>query len=351
MASIREVAKHAGVSIATVSRVVNGVETVAPKLRHDVLQAVEACGYKPAEQRRASLNIALVYAGPFTISSPYDSACVEGIVSAMRESRYDLSVVDIRRDRTGGESLRQLFARKGIAGAIVRCTIDERPLVVEMAQEKLPLVVLGDHFEHEHEHESIAFAYTESEQASREAIEHLVSLGHQRIAFVSCHREDGDHADRLRAYREVLSEHGLLNESLVYRVPPSRRDGGPVLRKLVGSADRPTAVYIADPLIAAGAINEAHHMGVRIPDDLSIVGFDDTDLRHLVYPSMSAVCQDSEELGRSAFNLIRSLIDGGAAAPGSSTLQQAWLEVHGSTGPPPASVERVMPSGSRLPSK
>ncbi|TWT66758.1 Catabolite control protein A [Posidoniimonas polymericola] len=347
MASIREVAKHAGVSIATVSRVVNGVESVAPKLRRDVLQAVEACGYKPAEQRRSASSIALIYAGPFTIGSPYDSACVDGIVSAMRESRYDLSVIDIRRDRAANESFKQVFARKGIAGAIVRCTIEDRPLVVEMAAEQLPIVVLGDHFEHP----TIAFAYTESAQASREAIEHLVSLGHQRIAFVACHREDGDHADRFRAYCDVLTEHQLLNESLVYRVPPSRRDGGPVLRKLVGSADRPTAVYIADPLIAAGAINEAHHMGVRIPDDLSIVGFDDTDLRHLVYPSMSAVCQDSEELGRSAFQLLLGLIDGEGDAESSSTRQQAWLEVHGSTGPPPVNVDRVMPSGSRLPAR
>ncbi|TWT29184.1 Catabolite control protein A [Posidoniimonas corsicana] len=343
MASIRDVARQAGVSIATVSRVVNGVETVAPKLRRDVLQAVEVCGYKPPEQRRAGNGIALVYAGPFTIGSPYDSACVEGIVSAMRESRYDLSVIDVRRDRTDNESMKQLFQRKGLQGAIVRCTLADRPLVIEMAEEGLPLVVLGDHFDHP----SIAFAYTESGQASREAIEYLVSLGHQRIAFVSCHREDGDHADRLRAYRDVLREHGLLDETLVYRVPPSRRDGGPVLRKLVGGTDRPTAVYIADPLIAAGAINEAHHMGVRIPDDLSIVGFDDTDLRHMIYPRMSAVCQDSEELGRAAFNLVRSLVEGDASS--NSTLQQAWLEVHGSTGPPPVSVDRVMPSGSRLP--
>lgn len=344
MASIRQVAKHAGVSIATVSRVMNGAETVAPDLRRSVLSAVETCGYSPPDTRRQLSSIALIYTGPFTIGSPYDSACVEGMVSAMRDSTYDLAVIDLRRDRGKNESLRQFFGRKGICGAVVRCTIEERPLVCEMAEEGLPLVVLGDHFEHP----TLTFSYTESEQASREAIEHLVSLGHKRIAFVACHREDGDHADRLKAYRDVLQESQLLDESLVFRVPASRRDGGPILRKLIGRPDRPTAAYIADPLIAAGVINEALHMGVRVPDDLSIVGFDDTDIRNLLFPRMSAVCQDSESLGRSAFNLVKSLIEGGEGASTNSKRQAAWLEVHGSIAPPPMEVHRILPSGGRM---
>ncbi len=344
MASIRQVAKEAGVSIATVSRVINGADTVAPKLRRDVLKAVEACGYSPSTGRRDSAEIALIYTGVFTIGSPYDSACVEGMVAAMRDTRFDLSVIDIRRDRTKNESMRQFFARKGIRGAIVRCTIEERPMVQEMASEGLPMVVLGDHFDHP----SLTFAYTESEIASREAIEHLLSLGHNRIAFAACHREDGDHADRLRAFRDVLGDAGFLDEDLIFRVPPSRRDGGPIVRKLMSLPDRPTAMYIADPLIAAGAINEAHHMGVRIPGDLSIVGFDDTDMRNLLFPRMTSVCQDSTALGRSAFKLVEALVEGKEGSPPGSKRQTAWLEIHGTTGPPPPEVHRVLPSGGRL---
>lgn len=350
MASIREVAKQAGVSIATVSRVINGADSVAPKLRRTVQEAIEVCAYTPAVGKRSSNSIALMYTGPFTISSPYDAACLEGMVTAMRETSYDLMVVDLRRDKAKNESLRQFFSRKGICGAIVRCTMSERPLVAELAEEGLPLVVLGDHFEHP----SLTFAYTESELASREAVEHLVSLGHKRIAFAACHREDGDHADRLNGYREVLSNHGLFDESLVCRVPPSRSDGGPILRGLIGQADRPTAMYIADPLIAAGVIYEAHQMGVSIPDELSIVGFDDTDLRNLLFPRMSSVCQDSEALGRAALEMVDKLIaegsNGRASTSKSATkLQSAWLEIHGTTGPPPEEVQRVLPSGNRMP--
>ncbi len=345
MASIRQVAKEAGVSIATVSRVINGAESVAPKLRSDVLRAVEVCGYSPVVGRRETDAIALMYTGPFTIGSPYDAACLEGIVGAMRESPYDLLVIDIRRDMGKNETLQQFCLRKGIGGAIVRCTTEERPTVSRLATEGVPLVVLGDHFDDP----ALRFAYTESEQASRDAVQHLVSLGHRRIGFAACHRNDGDHADRLRAYCEVLKEEGIFHEDLIYRVPPSRLDGGPILRRVIGMVNRPTAMYIADPLVAAGVINEAHQMGIRIPDELSVIGFDDTDLRNLLHPTMSSVCQDSEALGRSAFKLVESLVDKGNNSSAISSRQAAWFEIHESTGPPPKDVQRILPTGSRLP--
>lgn len=344
MASIRQVAKQAGVSIATVSRVMNGAEGVTPKLRRDVMAAVDACGYAPAVGRRAHEAVALVYAGLFTVESPYDSACLAGMVSAMRESRYDLSIVDIGRDRGAKETLRQFFNRKGIVGAIVRCVETERALAMEIAAERLPAVILGDHFEHP----TLSFSFSESKQASREAVEHLVSIGHTRIAFAACHREDGDHADRLHAYREVLEEHELFDERLVFRVPASRADGGPILRRLIGMTNRPTAIYIADPLIAAGLINEAHRLGVRIPADLSVIGFDDTDMRNLIHPRMSAVCQDSVAIGRTAFKMLDRLLASETAQLYDSHPQSAWLEIHDTTGPPPQRLERILPTGDRL---
>ena len=170
MATIRQVAKQAGVSIATVSRVINGAESVDAKLRRNVLDAVASCGYAPSVGRKALDAVALIYLGPFTIGSPYDSACLDGMVSAMRDSRFELSIVDFRRDQAPDESLRQFFHRKGLCGAVVRCTVEERGLISELAEEGLPMVLLGDHFEHPF----LQFAYCESGQASREAVEHLV---------------------------------------------------------------------------------------------------------------------------------------------------------------------------------
>jgi LacI family transcriptional regulator len=354
MPSVRDVAKEAGVSISTVSRVINGHATVDPKLRQQVLAAVDRCQYAPVVGRRRQDSIALIYLGVFTPGSPYDSACIDGMVEAMRDTEFDLSIVNLRRDKTRDESYRQFFARKGICGAVLRSTAAERTIVQQMADEALPIVALGDHFEHP----SLSFIYADSGVASRQAIEHLVSLGHTRIAFAACEREDGDHRDRFQAYRAVLEARNLWNPDYVANIPPHRLDGEKLIRNLMGMPDRPTAVYIADPLVAVGAINEAHQMKVDIPGDLSIVGFDDTDTRSLIYPKMTAICQDSRRLGKAAFERVVSLIaasgenagDEAADAPRDALQQShaAWLEINETTAPPPEIAYHILPNRTRL---
>lgn len=339
MPSIREVAKEAGVSIATVSRALNGHQSVNPELRARVLEAAGACNYQPTVGKRTAERIALIYTGPFLVGSPYDSSCLDGIVTAMRRSKYDLVTLDMSRDRNRGESLRQFFTRKGVAGAIVRSTFDDRELLQELAAESLPMVVLGDHFEANDLH----FCYADSRIASREAIEHLLSLGHQQIGFASCDRDDGDHNDRMSAFRSVMESVGLLREEFIYRVPPYRMDGAPLIRRILSRDDHPTALFIADPLVAVGVVNEAHSLGVSVPGDLSVVAVDDSDTRNMVHPQLSAVCQDSKRIGEAAFEAVCDLVSGEAPQLDMGDHHQAWFEIHDSTAPPPKVVSRFRP--------
>lgn len=344
MSTIRRVAQQAGVSIATVSRVVNGSTAVAPELRDRVLDAVTSCGYSPTVGRRSAAAMALVYTGPFTVGSPYDAACIEGIVSGMLESSYDLSIVNLRRDKSPSETYSQFFLRKGIRGAILRTTVADRDIARAISDEGFPAVVLGDHFDHPR----LAFAYNESKTASAEGVEHLVSLGHKRIGFAANDTDDGDHLDRLDAYRQTMKSFGLYDEQLEFRVPAHRLDGAQLMRKMMSLAAPPTAVFVADPLIADGAINEAHKIGLRIPDELSILGFDDTDTRHAVFPTMTAVCQDSRMLGRLAYDLLMRHCAQQPEDRETAVLGSAWLEINHSTGRAPARATRVLPSGDRL---
>ena len=344
MTTIRRVAQKAGVSIATVSRVVNGSTAVAPELRDRVLAAVNQCGYSPTVGRRAAESIALVYTGPFSVGSPYDAACLDGIVSAMLESDYDLKILHLRRDKSGKETFSQFFFRKGVCGAILRSTSADRDTARMIGDEGFPAVVLGDHFDHPH----LAFAYNESRSASAEGVEHLISLGHKRIAFAANDTDDGDHLDRLEAYRETLQARGLYHRQLEFRVPAHRLDGAQLMRKMMGLSAPPTAVFIADPLIADGAINEAHKIGLRIPDELSILGFDDADTRYAVYPAMTAVCQDSRELGRRAYELLVRHCSLQPPEREALPLGKAWLEINHSTGRVPSQSIRVLPNGDRM---
>jgi DNA-binding LacI/PurR family transcriptional regulator len=348
MSTIRKVAHRAGVSIATVSRVVNGSTAVAPELRDRVLEAVSLCGYSPTVGRRSASSIGLVYTGPFSIGSPYDAACLEGIVSAMLESEFDLKLVHLRRDKSLDDTYSQFFFRKGIKGAILRSTATDRDVAREIADEGFPAVVLGDHFAHP----KLSFAYNQSRTASSEAIEHLISLGHRRIAIATNDTDDGDHLDRLEAYRQTLQNGGIYDKSLEFRVPAHRLDGAQLLRKMMSLTEPPTAVFITDPLTAAGAINEAHKVGLRVPDEFSIIGFDDTESRYMTYPSMTAVCQDSREAGRAAFQLLLSLCsmprEMWEASEPRLVLGNAWYEINHTSGRVPRQVSRVLPSGQRL---
>lgn len=340
MPSIRDVAKQAGVSIATVSRVLNGHQTVNPELREKVLKAASACDYRPTVGKRTSERVALLYTGPFLIGSTYDAACLDGIAAAMRRSPYDLVMLDMERDRTEGESLQQFLDRKGVCGAIVRSIFDHRYILEEMANESVPLVVLGDHFEHP----SLGFCYSDSRGASRDAVEHLVSLGHQSIGFVACDRDDGDHMDRFEVFKEVLSAAGIYREEFVYRVPPFRLDGAPLIRRILSKTERPTALFIADPLVAVGVLNESHRLGVQVPDELSIIAVDDTDVRNMVYPRLSSVCQDSRLVGEMAFDMVCRMVGGSDLTTADSRREEAWFEIHDTTAPPPATVDRFLPS-------
>jgi LacI family transcriptional regulator, repressor for deo operon, udp, cdd, tsx, nupC, and nupG len=345
MPSIREVAKEAGVSIATVSRVINGNGSVALDLKNQVLAAIDRCDYLPSVGRRTCDSIALLYAGPFTPGSPYDSACIEGMINVMRKSGHDLIVIDLMRDKLPDENFRQFFARKGICGAIVRSTAAERAIVARMAQEPFPLVVLGDHFDHPR----LPFVYASSRSASREAMEHLISLGHRNIAFAASDCEDGDHGDRFAAYCEVMHEAGFYKEDLVCRIPPHRMDGAQLLRKLMAMPKPPSGVFAADPFIAIGLINEAHCLGIKVPNELSIVGFDDTDTRTLLYPRMTAICQDSLLLGSVAFDCVLQRIRCELIPDNTRYVQSAWLEINSTTAPPSTERFRVLTNGLRLP--
>ncbi len=331
MTSIRKVADAAGVSIATVSRVVNGNTRVAPDLRERVLRAVKEHDYSPQQGRSRATSVALVYTGLYTVDSPYDSRVIAGAVEAMRESKYDLEIVDLGRDKKPDEAYSQFFLRKGICGVIARINEDpkQRKILSGIAGEGVPMVVIGDHFEDS----NLRFVYNCSREASTEAIEHLVSWGHRRIAFASCERDDGDHRDRFWAYTKVLEEHGIFDESLVYHLPAEQLDGAQLMRRILAQSKPPTAAYFADPLVAVGAMNEAHRMGVRIPDDFSLIGFDDGEMRNIVYPEMTAVCQDCRDIGRRAFQAV---MEGRAGDRGArDVVGKAWLKINHSTGSVP----------------
>ena len=166
-------------------------------------------------------------------------------------------------------------------------------------------------------------------------MQHLLNQGHRRIAISTNVVDDVDHQDRVLGYRDAMTGAGLtVDERLVVRTPANRDGGVQVARRLLVGADRPTAVYVADPMAAIGAIYEAIKMGFDVPGDLSVVGFDDAELRFLIRPTMTAVCQDAAEIGREAFAMLHDLIVSPKRLAARRRVLPTTLQIHGSTGPP-----------------
>jgi len=328
MSSVRDIASQAGVSITTVSRVLNNHPRVSEQAREKVLSAANRAGYVPKVGRKSVTNIAVLYTGDRTIDSPFDANLLHGISGVMDERNFDMMVLDARRPRQRGETFTQMFMRKGIAGVIVRSSERGRELCDQILDEQFPTVVVGD----QPDRDDVSVVYGASRQASRTAIEHLIQLGHERIAICINVVDDADHADRMAGYRAALEASGMkFDERLILTVPATREGGMQIIRRLRSMAEAPTAVYLTDPITCVGAFAEARRSGVNVPDELSIVGFDDADLRYMVYPPMTAVCQDVKALGREAAMALFDLMDD-RSDPARRALP-TWFEVHETTGP------------------
>ncbi len=328
MASIRTIARKAGVSITTVSRVLNNHPQVSAGVRQRVLSVTHEAGYTPSVGKKSTTNIAILYTGENSIGSPFDGAILHGMRQGMEEHGYDLMVLDARRSRAPGETLSQMMLRKGVRGAVVRTTLPTREAAVELVDEGFPCVVVADRFEDDR----VSYVYSDSAVASREAVEHLAQLGHRRIGIVLNMIDDTDHADRLAGYQQAIESMGIdVDPRLVFRTHANREGGVQLMRRLANRSDKPTALFLTDPMVAIGVLAEARTLGVRVPEDLSIIGFDDTDLRLLMSPGLTAVCQDAVAMGRKAFVALHGILEGERQA-----IRRAlptWLEIHQSTAP------------------
>ena len=330
MASVRQIAERAGVSISTVSRVLNNDPAVNPETRDRVLLAANRWGYVPAIGRRITTYIGFAYTGRRTLVDAFDTAVLVGVARGADDARLDVVILNLHRDKQPDETYTQFFMRKGVRGVVLRTVADTRDVCLKIAEEGFPHVVVSDRFDSS----SVNYIDGESKGDSVRAVEYLLSLGHRRIGFAMHSVPDCDHLDRFEAYRVALETHGLpFEERLVFRHPINLAAGGTIIKLAQSMRDRPTAIFFADPLLAVGGVQKAHEMGVRVPEDLSIIGFDDADLRHAVYPALTAVCQDAGKLGFQAAAWLGQMLRGTGPRKFQKTIP-TFFEINRSTAAP-----------------
>lgn len=302
-ATIMDVARELGVSVATVSRALSRPQLVRPKTRERVMGAVERLGYRPnllARGLRQGLAQAILFVAPNL--SPFFLEIFAGAEEVTRHSQFALLF-----GNSGGDPEREqdFFDQvaSGRADGIILLTGAAPAAYVTGDRQLPPLVTVLERLPGA----AVPVVNTDHQAGAAEAVRYLVALGHRRIAHITGLRRVPSALRRLEGYRAALAAAGLpAPAELVYSGDFTMGSGATGMQQLMGLAQPPTAVLCGNDEMAYGAIRAAHKLGLAVPEDVSVVGFDDLNLAEFYNPPLTTVNIPRQELGRRA---AQELID------------------------------------------
>jgi DNA-binding LacI/PurR family transcriptional regulator len=331
--SIRDVAAAAGVSVATVSRVLSPASADVPmrkETRDKVERAIDELGYRPNDLARALLQHRTAAIGLVVpdISNPYYPPLVRGVEDAASSQGYRVVLCNTDRDPAKISGYLDTLIKTRVDGIVVAgggwADVPDRTAV--LGNYRTGLVAVGRHLT---AHPSVRI---DNVAASREAAEHLIGLGHRRIAFLGGPASSTTVQDRAQGYRDALKVAGLAGAATVRCGDFTEESGYAATREILGASPPPTALLCANDRIALGAYAAVADAGRRVPDDVSVVGFDDTPIARYVRPTLTTVAIPTYEMGSAAVRVLLAQLDGNTE-PEVETMPTR-LVVRDSTAPP-----------------
>jgi DNA-binding LacI/PurR family transcriptional regulator len=317
-ATLRDVARLAGVSARTVSNVVNGYAQVSERTREKVERALLELNYRPnvlarnlARGRSGQIAVVVPY-----LDTPYFAELLQAIIPRAREGGYNVLI-----DQTDGDPVheRELISRGARAFLFDGMIFSPLGLAQEDLVETspdLPLVILGEResngvFDH---------VGIDDVEASRAATAHLIGLGRRRIAAIGDQPYPTGEAAQLRTrgYRQAHADAGLpVDESLIIPTPRfNRADGSGAMRSLLSRASPPDAVFCYSDLVALGALHTALEMGVRVPEEVALIGYDDIEEGRYSNPAISTISPDKVAIADTAVERLLRRIGSAEVLPG-----------------------------------
>jgi DNA-binding LacI/PurR family transcriptional regulator len=305
MVGLKDVARVAGVSISTVSRVLTASPLVNAETRVRVQQAMDALEYRPnrvarrlrAEGPRASLLGLIVP----DILDRFFAEIVRGVESVAQRDGYMVFLGNSDEDGAQERRYVDLMCAESVDGIILPPSPDIAATVAGLARGGLPVVCVDRRLPRA----ALDTVVADNVHGAHEAVAHLLRVGHRRIGFVGGRPQLSTSQERLEGYRRALDEHGVAFDPSLVREGDSRQAGG---REMAGELLRlerpPTALLVGNNLMTLGALETIHRMGLRIPDDVAIVAYDDMPWALALDPPLTAVRQPGFELGRRAAELL-----------------------------------------------
>lgn len=315
-AIIDDVAAEAGVSIKTVSRVVNREPNVRAETRERVEAAIAKLNYRPRMSARSlagnrSFTLGLIYGHP---GAHYVLDIQEGVLETCRPLGYEL-VIRPGDVHAGGlmKELRDLLQDRRIDGVLLSPPISDHLEAIELLNSAgIPLVRIAPTVDKD----AHPFVETNDLDASRDLTMHLIDQGHHRIAFITGHPDHRAVGLRHEGFRQAMAARGIpVDESLIVAGDNIFDSGQRAGMQLLQMATPPTAIFAANDDMAGGVVKAAHALNVRIPEDVSVVGFDDAPIARQIWPSLTTIQQPIRDMARTATHMLIEQLRAGEPDP------------------------------------
>jgi LacI family transcriptional regulator len=349
LTTIQELAEQTGVSVATVSRALNGSSEVSEATRERILALARELDYTPSaaartlQSRRSHVVGVLLEtgAGHPDLMHPFFQQVLVGLKHGAGKLGYDLLLfaTDEPGNGFGGtHSYLRRAGHHGVDGVVVMGYDPNDAEMRKLVASGLPCITIDADPGEPH----CGYVMSENREGAAEAVRHLHGLGHERIATIAGPQHMWPGVARLEGYRDEMRRLGIeVRDEYVIEGDFYDESGYRATRQLLELADRPTAVFAASDLMAAGALRAASELSVRVPDDLAVVGFDDIEVAGLIQPSLTTVRQEMHEIGQAAAEALGKMIDDPGTEPVRRTLPTR-LVVRSSCGAVRAPRERTL---------
>ncbi len=342
MVTLKDVAKLAGVAPITVSRVINEPHAVKEKTRIKVQQAIEQLGYSPNQLARGLVTNRSNMIGVVitNIANPYYADYILGLETKAKQLGKSVVICN-GLDYASAKSNLELLLKQRVDG-IIFTSFEFHSIQI---QERFIQELEQLHFRKEHTVPIVLFnpfpvntnlpaIRTDNYSDGLMAMRHLLELGHERIGHLSLNRDAGVWMDRLRAYRDsLLSRELSVRSEYIHLIEKEKvKDAEQGAYRLLQAEERPTAIFAANDIMAVGVLQAAHRLGIKVPEQLSIIGIDGIELAQYSYPSLTSVAHPRYALGEQSVELLINIINGQDNLPGHIVSTQ--LQTRESTGAP-----------------
>jgi len=322
--SLIDVAKYAGVSRSTVSRVVNNDEYVSENTRSTVLKAIKDLGYVPNVAARSLRTqrtqvIAVVMPDPlghvFSTDNPhYYSALIQAISQVSQAQDYAMLLWVGPLDGQREQYYENILKKRIMDGLIIASSVDDESFFVdELLSLQMPFVVIGRPMTHT---DQVSYVSIDNIQAAGQGVDFLISQGYRRIAKIAGNWNNMDSRERVDGYKNALQRHGLPVETDLIKIGTfSRQAGYRQMQALLAEGHDLDAVFAGSDIIAMGVLDALSEAGLSVPDDIAILGFDDIPDAANMEPPLTTIRQSISGKAEKATQLLLDLIEGKVTAP------------------------------------